>query len=78
MKGRPKTLLVYRSLGESLSIGWERDDAPGLVHVFAQAVPGAAFSVDAHWPCSVCSSHNYTEEEFRLQIGPALERGPAK
>lgn len=70
-----KTLQVYRSLGALLSVGWERDDVP-MVHVFAQAAPGSAFKVDRHWPCPVCAAHGYTETDFRLQIGPALEAGP--
>jgi len=71
-----KTLRVYRSLGEELSVGWERDDLPMLIHIFASVRPGAAFSVDGHWPCEVCKKHNYTEQDFRAQIGPAFEAGP--
>lgn len=70
-----KRLEVYRSLGPELSIGWERDDLP-LIHVFAQKVPGGAFSVDGHWPCQVCEAHGFTERDFHSQISAALERGP--
>jgi hypothetical protein len=71
-----KQLQVYSSLGTTFSVGWERDDLPMLVHVFANAAPGERFDVQKHWPCKVCESHGYTEVNFHAQIGPALERGP--
>lgn len=75
VRDKPK-LQVYRSLGESLSVGWERRDVPRLIHVFAQVVPGAAFSVDGHWPCPVCDEHGFSADDFHMQIADALARGP--
>ena len=75
-----KQLQVYRSLGTALSVGWPRDDVPTVIHVFAQAEPGASFKPEdgygnPHWPCRVCKAHGFTESDFRDQILGALERG---
>lgn len=74
---RPE-LRIFPSLGREYSIGWERRDLEGVVHVFAQAEPGAPFSVEGHWPCPVCDAHGYSEADFREQVAPLLARAQAK
>jgi hypothetical protein len=70
-----KQLRVYTSLDPKNSVGWMRDDIPGgyVVHVFAQALPGAMFQPSdgrggPHWPCEVCKMHGYTEADFHEQM----------
>lgn len=70
-------LKVFRSLAASYSVGWKREDVP-MVHVFAQAEPGAVFQPSdghggPHWPCTVCSQHGYTEEDFHKDMTAIME-----
>jgi hypothetical protein len=77
-----KKLQVFTSIVGTYTVGWERDDLP-LIHMFFEGVaPGEPFrpSDDAggpHWPCMVCDTHGFTEQDFHDQIRDALERGPA-
>jgi hypothetical protein len=74
---KPRVLELYRSLGTTLSVGWERTDLP-LIHVIFQAEPGeyVNFKLSSHWPCKVCEDHGYTIEDFKAQLEPALLLGP--
>lgn len=77
-----KQLYVYGSMNpNSCSVGWMRDDLP-MVHVFAQAAPGAVFQPSdgrggPHWPCKVCDHYGYTEHDFDEQM-TALMRAQAE
>lgn len=69
-----KQAQVFQSLGETVSVGWLRDDVPSVVHVFAQCKPGERFQPSngaggPHWPCKVCEAHGYTEDDFHAQMG---------
>ena len=74
----PKQLEVFRSLGETVSIGWKRDDVP-RIHVFGQGKEGEYFQPASgpeggpHWPCVVCDHHGYTEADFHEQLTRLLK-----
>jgi len=78
----PKQLRVFASMGGTYGVGWPRDDLP-MIHMFCASVPpGAAFQPSdghggPHWPCDVCDTHGFTEQDFTDQIHDALQRGPA-
>jgi len=49
-----------------------------MVHVFAQVEPGAVFQPSdghggPHWPCTVCSQHGYTEDDFHKEMTAIME-----
>ncbi len=76
-----KQIKIYPSMLSTLSVGWLRDDLP-MVHVFAQAEPGAAFRTGngndyPHWPCAVCEAHGYTEADFGRQMLELMAKGPS-
>lgn len=76
MNTEAKQLKVYGSLVTTNSVGWGRDDMP-VIHVFAQAEPGAVFKPSngrggPHWPCVVCDEHGYTEDDFHKQMAALM------
>lgn len=76
-----KTLNVYASLGETLDLGFLRDDVPNVIHTIARAAPGdpiipSSANGGPHWPCQVCEEHGFTQALFYTQIQDALTRGP--
>jgi hypothetical protein len=78
-----KTVNVFQSMGKTFSLGWERDDVKDVIHVIAQAEPGAPILPtdgrgNPHWPCQTCEAHGYTPDLFYAQIEDALKRGPNK
>lgn len=76
-----KQLRVFPSMAGTYAVGWVRDDVK-VVHVFANARSGQRFRPSngrggPHWPCEICESHGFTEQDFHNQIRAALAKGPA-
>ena len=75
-------LQVFSSVVGTYTVGWHRDDLP-MIHMFFKGVPsGESFRPSdehggPHWPCDVCDTHGFTEQDFTDQIHDALQRGPA-
>lgn len=72
-----KQLQLFRSLDpQSMSLGWERDDLPNIIHVIVKVNQGQHFSPDLHYPCSICENHSYRLDDFHQQVEVVLKNGP--